>query len=93
MCAAECQANALERTAADEAGRRMGMKVHFVDIGDGALMTFPVAEFCNQMRYGQNADTAAASALDSYRYLVLECTKEEAWKRIKLIRSAAINAH
>ena len=67
------------------------MKVHFVDVGDGAQMTFPVGEFCHQMRYGQNADIAAASALDSYRYLVLECTKEEAWKRIKLIRKAAFN--
>ena len=67
------------------------MKVHYVDVGGGAQMTFPVGEFCNQMRYGQNADTAAASALDSYRYLVLECTKEEAWKRIKLIRKAALS--
>ena len=65
------------------------MKVHFVPIGSDAQMTFPTTDLCYQMRYGQNADVCAASALESFRYLVLECTKEEAWRRIQAMRQAA----
>jgi hypothetical protein len=28
------------------------------------------------------------SSLESYLYLVTECTKEEAWRRIKIVREA-----
>ncbi len=31
---------------------------------------------------------AAASALESYNYIVDHCNKEEAWRRIKLLRAA-----
>lgn len=65
------------------------MKAHTVKVGDGAQMTFPSAELCHQMRYGVNHDYAAAGSLESFRYLVLECTKAEAWRRILLMREAA----
>ena len=32
--------------------------------------------------------SSAVSALESYIYLVESCTKEEAWRRIKLLRAA-----
>jgi hypothetical protein len=32
----------------------------------------------------------AAGVLDSYLYLIEECTKEEAWRRIKILRHAMI---
>ena len=42
------------------------------------------------MRYHPEAVNALAmaAALDAYRYLVLECSQEEAWRRIKLMREA-----
>ena len=32
----------------------------------------------------------AAGVLESYLHLITECTKEEAWRRIKLIRAAIL---
>jgi hypothetical protein len=60
-----------------------------VDIG-GAQMTCPRASLEWQMRYGspEKHRFVAASALDSYEYLVVHCNKEEAWRRIKLMRKA-----
>lgn len=61
----------------------------YVDIGGGAQMSFPSAEELWQQRYGQPLRRfTTASALASYEYLVLECTKDEAWRRIKLLRAA-----
>ena len=34
----------------------------------------------------------AASVVDSFEYLINNCTKEEAWRRIKIMRKA-IRAH
>lgn len=68
-----------------------------VDCGDGAVMSFPAQEtaeeysFAHHLRHWEvdkNDAYVAASCLDSYTYLVLNCTKEEAWRRIKLIRAA-----
>lgn len=61
-----------------------------VEIGEGARMTAPRAALEWQMRYGNPMlhRMAAASALASYDYLVNHCTKEEAWRRIKLMRAA-----
>lgn len=61
-----------------------------IDIGDGAQMTCPRGPLEWQMRYGnpEKHRFVAASALDSYEYLVNHCSKEEAWRRIKLMRAA-----
>jgi hypothetical protein len=60
-----------------------------VDMG-GCQMTAPRGSLEWQMRYGDpmRVRMVAAAALNSYEYLVLSCTKEEAWRRIKLIRKA-----
>jgi hypothetical protein len=61
-----------------------------VAVSDDAQMTCPTWELDWQLRYG-NANShrfTAASALESYEYLVFHCTKEEAWRRIKLMRRA-----
>jgi hypothetical protein len=69
------------------------MKAHFVDVGDGAQVTFPTVDLCYQARYGENRDVCAASALESFRHIVLECTKAEAWRRILCIREAVKSAN
>ena len=66
-----------------------------IDVGDGAMMSLPWSYWLWRLRYANDMTPPhicddrmlAASALESYRYLVLECTKEEAWRRIKIMRS------
>lgn len=60
-----------------------------VDMG-GCQMTAPRGPLEWQMRYGdpEKYRMLTASALSSYDYLVNCCTKEEAWRRIKLMRQA-----
>ena len=62
----------------------------YVPVGGGAHMTVPTNDECWNARYAPTALSpfAAADHFDSYQYLVLECTKEEAWRRIKLMRAA-----
>jgi hypothetical protein len=76
----------------DDAGRVICAQDEYlvVSVGDGAQMTCPRPSLGWQMRYGnpERHRFTAASALESYDYLVLECTKEEAWRRIKLMRQA-----
>jgi hypothetical protein len=62
--------------------------VHRVKVAPDAQMAFPSGEMCWQARYGQHHDYGVAESLESYRYLVLECKKEEAWRRILCIRQA-----
>ena len=59
-----------------------------VDLGDGAKMTVPL-ELEWHLRYGnpEAVRFIAASVVASLSYLLLECTKEEAWRRIKLCRA------
>lgn len=61
-----------------------------VSVGDGAQMACPRGALEWQMRYGNPEEHrfTAASVLESYDYLVNHCTKEEAWRRIKLMRAA-----
>lgn len=67
-----------------------------VDVG-GARMTLPRGDWLWQLRYqrpepdrGTKCDDRmiAAGVLESYLYLVQECTKDEAWRRIKIMRAA-----
>lgn len=56
-------------------------------------MTVPVGLEWH-LRYGANPERlryVAAAALESYSYLIMECTKEEAWRRIKMMRAAIKN--
>lgn len=59
-----------------------------VAVGGGAQMTCPTPRLDWRMRYGDKPALVAASAIDSFEYLVRHCTKEEAWRRIKLMRQA-----
>lgn len=75
----------------------MSDRTLYVDVGDGATMTLPTDDWLWQLRFnriepprGTLADDRmlAAGVGESFRYLICECTKEEAWRRIKLMRAA-----
>jgi hypothetical protein len=61
-----------------------------VTVGPQSIMTAPLPDLDWALRYGRPEDVrmVAASAIESYLYLVTMCSKEEAWRRIKLIREA-----
>lgn len=68
-----------------------------VPVGDGAAMTLPRPDWLWQLNHtrpepnrGTHCDDRmlVVSSLQSYLYLVEECTKEEAWRRIKILREA-----
>lgn len=61
-----------------------------VSVGDDASMWCPTDHGAWCARYSpQNLNLYdAACIMDSYMYLVRECTKAEAWRRIKLMRTA-----
>lgn len=67
-----------------------------IPVGDGAMMSMPFNYWLWRLRYAKDMTPPnicddrmlAASALESYRYLVMECNKEEAWRRIKIMRQA-----
>lgn len=71
-------------------------RVLTVEVGDGAAMTVPTGYWGWRLRYGKDVTPPgicddrmlAAGVCDSYRYLIMECPKEEAWRRIKLMREA-----
>lgn len=73
-------------------------RVGHVECGDGASMSYPIGEFLWQLRYTRpepdrgphicDDRMVVCSIIESYLYLVQECTKEEAWRRIKIIRRA-----
>jgi hypothetical protein len=66
-----------------------------------AVMTVPRSEWIWCLNYQNEHDRGdvmctdremASSIAESYRYLVMECTKDEAWHRILKLR-AAIKMH
>lgn len=68
-----------------------------VPVGDGAMMTLPKPAWLYQMNWTRPEPTRgtqcddrmlAVGVLGSYLYLVEECTKDEAWRRIKILREA-----
>lgn len=78
-------------------GRNMSDRIMNIDVGGGAVMTVPKDNWLWRLRYqrievphGTRVDDRmlAASVGDSFLYLIRECTKEEAWRRIKIIRRA-----
>lgn len=74
-----------------------------VDVGGGAHMTVPRPDWLYQLRYTRpepyrgahicDDRMVAAGALESYLYLVMSCTKAEAWRRIKAMRAALAPSH
>lgn len=73
---------------AEQVRKSQEISTYFVAMGKGAFMQFPTDQLAYQTRYYPKdlPTMLIASALDSYRYLVLECNKDEAWRRIKRIR-------
>jgi hypothetical protein len=72
-------------------------RVGYIEVGDGAMMSVPIGDWLWQLRYARpepdrkgmcDDRMLAAGVLESYVYLVMECTKEEAWRRIKIMRAA-----
>lgn len=59
-----------------------------VAIGGGAQMTCPTGDLQWRMRYGDGAAMVGAAVVDSFEYLINNCTKEEAWRRILIMRTA-----
>lgn len=67
----------------------------YVEVGDGAVMSMAIGELVWRLRYGdaEAARYIAASVIESYSYLVLECTRKEVGRRIKLMKEAWEKAH
>ena len=67
-----------------------------VEVGDGAVMSVPFGYWLWRLRYAKDTTPPpicddrmmAAGVLDSYLALVTGYTKEETWRRIKLLRAA-----
>jgi hypothetical protein len=68
-----------------------------VHVGDGAWMTLPIPQWLWQLNHvrqepdrGTKCDDRmlAVGVMESFLYLVENCTKEEAWRRIKIMRGA-----
>lgn len=63
-----------------------------------AMMTVPKSEWMWSLNWLDEPDRGtlctdrqlAVSVCESYRYLIMECTKEEAWHRIKQMRRAVL---
>jgi hypothetical protein len=68
----------------------------YVDVGDGAVITFPapkaecVVGLAWKMRYGdaEKVRYTAAGVIESYSYLILECSEKEILRRVRAIRKA-----
>jgi hypothetical protein len=79
-----------ESGSGTNASARMTMTVR---VGDDAQMCVPteLGAWCARYypQYLQRFD--ASGVMASYLYLVLECTKAEAWRRIKLMRAALLD--
>lgn len=67
-----------------------------VPVGGGAQMTVPRGDWVWRLRYGRDMTRPPqcsdpmimASVCDSFRHLIMECSREEAWARIKAMRVA-----
>ena len=70
----------------------------FVPVAEDASMSVPACGGDDSLEWAlryapptRDASMAAASCLDSYTYLLTACNKEEAWRRIKLLRAAILD--
>jgi len=91
------------RTMAEDGGPAVigHDRVGYIKVGGGAVMSVPIGEWLWQLRYvrpepdrhgGCDDRMLAAGVMESYMYLITECTKAEAWRRIKIMRSAMLAA-
>ena len=63
-----------------------------------AMMTMPKSQWMWELNWTDEPDRGsqasdrqmAMSVCESYRYLIMECTKEEAWHRIQQLRRAVM---
>lgn len=76
-------------------------RVAYIDVGGGAQMSVPLPDWNWELRFRRAEPVRdgvcddrmlAASINESYLYLIQECTKAEAWRRIKIIRAALAKA-
>lgn len=73
-------------------------RVLSVYVHDDASMSVPKAEWMWEMNWTDEPERGtlctdrqlAVSVCESYRYLIMECTKEEAWMRIQKLRRAIL---
>lgn len=63
-----------------------------VDVGDGAQMTCPTGDLEHRLRYGDGPVLVAAGVVESFRYLLLECSQKEAARRMKIMKAAMLAA-
>lgn len=69
-----------------------------VDVGGGASMALPYTDWLWRLNWTEdetpkgicNDRQLVVGVLESYLYLVTKCSKDEAWRRIKLLRAALI---
>jgi len=84
--------------AKDEIGRMIGNdRVGTILVGDGAQMSVPIGNWLWQLRYTKEPERSsticddrmlAAGVMESYMYLIEDCSKDEAWRRIRIMREA-----
>ena len=73
-------------------------RVLSVYVHDDAMMTVPRGDWLWELNWTDEPERGTlctdrqlgVSVGESFRYLVLECTKEEAWHRIKQMRAAIL---
>lgn len=72
-------------------------RVLTVYVHPDAIMTVPKSEWLWQLNWANEPERSsasdrmlAASMGESYRYLVMECDKDEAWHRIQQMRKAVL---
>lgn len=73
-------------------------RVMSVYVHPDAMMTVPKSEWLWQLNWTDEPERGtlctdrqlAMSVCESYRYLIMECTKEEAWARIQKMRRAIL---
>lgn len=64
------------------------------DVGDGAQMSIPSGDLEWQLRYGspEKVRYVAASVIESYAYLIADCSQNEALRRLRIMKKARKSA-
>ncbi len=74
----------------------VGDRAIYVYVHDDAVMSVPRADWLWELNWGDEPERGSIATdrqlfvglAESFRYLLLECTKDEAWHRIKQMRAA-----
>jgi hypothetical protein len=59
-----------------------------VDLGGGAGALIPRGSLDYRLRYGRNPDVVSAGVVESFRYLIMNCTQKEQVRRLALMKKA-----